>query len=278
MKNWIIGLVIAVLVVAGVYYFGFYRPAVTPEPEATPVVAVEPEAEPEAAVSPPETEMSPLPAAEPQPLEPVPLPMLAESDPLVLESLAGLVGASAVDAYLASDNVASRLVTTADALGGRQVPGAIQAVRPPDGEFLAVPNEQPDEIVRNEAGDVIPQFTLDPDNYARYTPYVELLETADPASLAESYRRHYELLQEAYRLQGFPDGDFNERLLAVIDELLATPEVAEPVRLMKPEAYYLFVDPELEALSAGQKILIRMGPENAARTKTRLRAIRSYLQ
>lgn len=278
MKNWIIGLIIAVLVVAGIYYFGIYRPAASVTPEAAPVAVVEPEPAPEAEAPPPEPEVSPIPDSAPPTLETVPLPMLAESDPVVIESLAGLVGASAVESYLAADNVVSRLVTTTDALGGRQVPGAIQAVRPPDGEFLVLPNEVSDEVIRNEAGDIIPQFTLDPDNYARYTPYVELLESAEPASLVESYRRHYGLLQEAYQLQGYPDGDFNERLVAVIDELLATPAVMEPVRLMKPEAYYLFVDPELEALTAGQKIVVRMGPENASRVKDRLREIRGYLQ
>jgi hypothetical protein len=278
MKNWMIGLVIAILVVAGIYYFGFYRPAATATPESTPVAVAEPEVEPEAAAPQPEPEATQLQPAEPAVLEPVPLPMLAESDPVALDSLADLVGAPAVQAYLASDNVVSRLVTTVDALSGRQVPGAIQAVQPPDGDFLALPNPEPEEVIRNEAGDIIPQFTLNPDNYARYTPYVELLESADPAALVDSYHRNYELLQEAYRLQGFPDGDFNDRLSAVIDELLDTPEVTEPVRLMKPEAYYQFVDPKLEALTAGQKILVRMGPENAARVKARLREIRGYLQ
>jgi len=49
------------------------------------------------------------------------------------------------------------------------------------------------------------------------------------------------------------------------------------VRLIKPEAYYLFADKDLESLSAGQKILIRMGPENAARVKSKLTEIRAAL-
>ena len=58
---------------------------------------------------------------------------------------------------------------------------------------------------------------------------------------------------------------------------LATPEAETPVRLVKPEAFYLFADPELESLPAGQKILLRMGPENAARVKVKLREIRSLM-
>ncbi|HYL23657.1 MAG TPA: DUF3014 domain-containing protein [Burkholderiales bacterium] len=40
---------------------------------------------------------------------------------------------------------------------------------------------------------------------------------------------------------------------------------------------YEFADPDLETRSAGQKILLRMGPENAARVKAKLWEIRREL-
>jgi hypothetical protein len=40
---------------------------------------------------------------------------------------------------------------------------------------------------------------------------------------------------------------------------------------------YLFVDEDLEALTAGQKIMLRMGNENAARVKSKLSEIRQAL-
>jgi hypothetical protein len=51
-------------------------------------------------------------------------------------------------------------------------------------------------------------------------------------------------------------------------------EVQEPVRFTQPRCYTSFDDPKLEELSAGQKILVRMGGENAAKVKTKLREIR----
>ena len=51
----------------------------------------------------------------------------------------------------------------------------------------------------------------------------------------------------------------------------------EPLRLVKPEAYYKYVDPQLEALPAGQKILVRLGNSNAARVKAKLREFRAAL-
>jgi hypothetical protein len=52
------------------------------------------------------------------------------------------------------------------------------------------------------------------------------------------------------------------------------PEITGPVALAQPKVLYEFADPELESRSAGQKILMRMGAENAARVKTKLREIR----
>jgi len=40
---------------------------------------------------------------------------------------------------------------------------------------------------------------------------------------------------------------------------------------------YEFADPELDARSAGQKLLLRMGAANAARVKSRLRELRRQI-
>jgi hypothetical protein len=283
MKNWIVGLILLVLAAAGFYFFKYHQPveSIVPEqPSAEMAEQAMPEPEPAPVVTVPEAETAvenEKLATEPAAVEEVPLPMLAESDPVAFEAAGQLIGEEAASELLASDNLISRLVTTVDALGGRQIPGTLQAVREPAGNFAAVPDDEPDTIIRNEEGDPIAQFTLDPANYQRYTPYVEIFEAMDTAQLLESFDRNYALAQEAYRMQGYPQGEFNERLIAVIDELLATPQVSDPVQLVKPEAYFLFADPELESLTAGQKILVRMGNPNAERVKTKLMEIRAAL-
>lgn len=212
------------------------------------------------------------------PVEATPLPELSESDPLAVQSLAELVGEASVVRYFAGEEVISRLVSTVDALGSRQVPGNIQAVNGPGGEFEVTADQQPDTVILNEEGDPIPQFVVDPVNYRRYTPYVEMFEALEPSQVAGLYRSNYPLFQQAFVQLGYPEGEFDDRLLAMVDELLATPAVKEPVRLIKPEAYYLFADEELEALPAGQKMMIRMGNENSARVKSKLSEIREALQ
>jgi Protein of unknown function (DUF3014) len=46
---------------------------------------------------------------------------------------------------------------------------------------------------------------------------------------------------------------------------------------VQPKVLYQFADPELESRSAGQKILMRMGPVNESRVKAKLRDIRKAL-
>jgi hypothetical protein len=99
----------------------------------------------------------------------------------------------------------------------------------------------------------------------------------DTARLIEAYRLHQPLFDEAFAELGYGDVAFDDRLMETIDGLLATPEVSDPIRLIKPEAYFLFADPQLESLSAGQKILVRMGSDNASRVKAKLREIRAAL-
>jgi hypothetical protein len=49
------------------------------------------------------------------------------------------------------------------------------------------------------------------------------------------------------------------------------------LELARPKVLYEFADPQLEGRSAGQKVMMRMGSQNAARVKAKLREIRREL-
>jgi hypothetical protein len=280
MKIWLTGILVFVLGAGTYYYFRIYLADVekveSPPPlvESTPAIT-EPSAPDEdvtdyVASEPEEYESSPV-------VEPRTLPMLSESDPLVLESAAQLVGEATVMQNMVSEGLVSRLVATIDSLTSAQVPGIIIPLNPVGGEFEATADESPEFAQTTPDGDPIPQYVLDPVNYRRYDSYAETLESLDIEELVANYHQLYPLFQEAYRELGYSDGDFTGRLVAVIDEMLATPEPSDPVRLIRTEAIFQFRDPELERLSAGQKLLIRMGPANASRVKAQLRTLRAAL-
>ena len=126
------------------------------------------------------------------------------------------------------------------------------------------------------AGDGAVRF-LDPDNELRYAAYVRLAERVSSAGLVAAYVRLYPLFQSAYDELGYPSAYFNDRLVAVIDHLLEAPEVVGPVRVLQPKVRYVFESPALERLSAGQKLMVRMGVDNARRVKAKLRDLRGRL-
>jgi hypothetical protein len=276
----ILAVVAAVVVVLGGIAWYVYETRQEPAAEAAPAVEIAPEpaapavdavAEPEVAERAPSAEPSPqLPEKEP-------LPVLEESDAYVTGTLDDLVGEAMVMRFFTRENIVHKAVATVDALGARQVPRPILVLNGPSGDYPVVENPDPETVVRDEAGDPVPQYLSTPAAYERYAPYVEMLEDVEPDAFVGLLRENAPLFDGAFRQLGYTDGRFEDRLAAVIDELLATPEVEGPLQLMKPEAYYLFVDPDLEALSAGQKILLRMGSDQAARVKSWLSEVRKAL-
>ena len=99
----------------------------------------------------------------------------------------------------------------------------------------------------------------------------------DAASLVAVYLRYYPLFQEAYADLGQSGRHFNDRMIHVIDHLLAAPEISSPIKLVRPKVQYRFADPGLEALSSGQKAMIRIGPAHAKTVKRKLRQIRAEI-
>jgi len=219
---------------------------------------------------------APPPPAEPAIQNPVPgegqgdaakpLPALGASDSEFADALTQVVGQGSVAAFLVRDNIIRNVVVTVDNLPRAKVAVERRPVQPTPGETLTEGDA--------DAGEVA---TLSVQNYARYAPFVKAVETADTKQLVALYFHWYPLFQKAYEDLGYPDKYFNDRLVATIDDMLRAPEVEGPVRLVRPRVFYEFADPTLEARSAGQKLLIRMGPDNAARLKAKLRELRAAI-
>jgi hypothetical protein len=188
---------------------------------------------------------------------------LAESDSALASALAHLLGDERLRQWFYADAMVRRFVATVDNVPRQTVALKVRSMQPVQGRF---------ETVRE--GDMV---TIAAGNAARYTPYVQALERVDAKQLAGVYLRFYPLFQQAFEELGYPKAYFNDRLVQAIDHLLATPEIAGQLELKQPKVLYEFADPNLEALSAGQKALLRMGPDNARRVKARLRALRSEI-
>jgi len=191
-----------------------------------------------------------------------PLPALGDSDAAMSDALAEVAGAAAVKDYLLPENIIRHLVVTIDNLTRQKAPVDKRPTSAIAGSFMV----NGDEL----------HATLDPQNFKRYQPLVEVIQKLDAQKLAAVYIHFYPLFQSSYQDLGYPNGYFNDRLVQVIDLLLAAPQPAAPA-LVRPNVMYKFADPALEALPAGQKLLIRMGPENAAAIKAKLKELRAII-
>jgi hypothetical protein len=263
---------VVIAAAGGGYWWWSTRPAPTPPP-APPVIRQ---------VAPAAVEQLPPPAA-PAISHPVDsgtsgtrfgLPPLDESDAYFKKALDGLLGRKAVTSFLALDGFARRFVATINNLGTDNTAAELWPVHRTAGLL----------VIDKVAGGIV----ISDRNAERYTPFIRFVDAVDTQRAVALYLRIYPLFQRAYEDLGFPGKYFNDRVVEVIDHLLATPNLTEPIKVklvaadgisrqLGPGGLYLFVDPALEASSSGQKILLRMGRANASRLKAKLTNIRALI-
>jgi hypothetical protein len=243
-----------VLAAAGVYYLKVRSPPLPAAPSEPARVA---SATTEPGIS------HPLPQAAGNAASAAPLPELADSDAPLRDALAQLSGAEAVKDFLAPQDLIRKMVVTIDNLPRQKVAVDKRPANPVAGSFIA----NGDEL----------HASIDPRNFDRYKPMVAVISRLDAKQLGALYIHYYPLFQQSYQNLGYPNGYFNDRLVEVIDNLLATPSPAGPIELVRPNVMYVYADPALEARPAGQKLLMRMGPENAKAVKAKLTELRAVI-
>jgi hypothetical protein len=246
---WSLILLAVAAVAVWVYYDGMRltQRAIEPPPARAPTASTEPQIR------------YPL-RTDPQP---EPLPALNESDTTVAGALRALLGPRALEELFNSSQLIRRVVATIDNLPRSKVAARLMPVTRAPGPFRTAGKGE--------------DLTIAPDNSARYVKYVELARAIDAEKMVALYLRFYPLVQNAYEELGYPDAYFNDRLVEVIDHLLAAPELPQRTRLVQPKVFYELADAELEKRSAGEKILMRIGGENAAVIKAKLQEIRAEL-
>ncbi|MFO1220076.1 MAG: DUF3014 domain-containing protein [Burkholderiaceae bacterium] len=261
----------ALLTVAGLGGLYWYQQRRQPPPPEPAPVATAPAPAPAA------------PASEPAIRHPLPEPAAVSAPaPLVAVDAANpwtavandLVGRGNAVRFVALDDFARRLVVTVDNLARAHAAPRLWPLHPTPGRFSVVGEGE--------------ARTVAPTNPARYAPVVGMLAAVDARRVAAYYVQMYPRLQKVYEELGYPGKYFNDRVVDVIDHLLATPDPAEPLAITlldikgevpsaQPWLRYEFADPALQSLSSGQKILLRVGSAHRATLKAKLRELRALI-
>lgn len=258
--QWFIPIVLAIAAGAALWYYwvAVKKPLAEPEPMPVPVAE-----EPLVLPGP----LHPIPAIQVDTSERpdlMPLPALEQSDEYFKLELIEIFG-RLMGEILADSGVIEKFVASVDNLPRDRIAKRIRPIGSIGGQF---------EIGGQDGSG---GFSISVDNYRRYDELVALVTSADLNEVVAMYRRFYPLFQSAYTDLGYPDGYFNDRLVEVIGHLLATPEPVAPVALVRPHVLYEYADVELESLSSGQKLLLRMGNDHMARMKKTLRELRQLV-
>jgi hypothetical protein len=238
-----------------------------------PVVAEAPVVVPVA----PEAPASAPPAGVRHPIETLPDIPVAEADAPADEPAAftdaarALLGRDAALALLQLDGLVSRIVVTVDNLDREHAPSRLWPVNPVAGRFTTI---------ATTGG-----LAIAPGNAERYERLVQFLEGIDTPRAVALYVRFYPQFQRTYMALGYPRSYFNDRLVDVIDHLLAAPTPPAPVAVQpvgvkgpyamtRPWVHHRFADPALESTTAGRKVLARIGSDRALRLKAKLAEFR----
>jgi hypothetical protein len=192
-------------------------------------------------------------------VQPIDLPPLVLTDPLVREMLGKLSSSPTLAAWLATDGLIRAFVVSAENVADGQTPAKHVRAIAPRAPFRTV----------NEGKTIV----IDTRSYSRYDGLANAAASMDAAGLARVYSILKPRLMEAYQELGHPEGDIDSAVERAIVLLLQTPVVDEPVALRSRVLSFKYEREDLEALSPAQKQLLRMGPRNVRVVHEQLRAI-----
>jgi hypothetical protein len=248
------GIILAVtLILPLIIYFFFIKGAPAP---ASPPTSTDAETAEVHSSLPPTDEA----AREKAPLEPEVLDIeLNKSDEKLRELSKNCSSHPSFKAWLKNNGIIRRVTAVVDNIAAGESPAAHL-------EFLA----SPVEFKVKKRGDSV---YVDPAGYKRYNGVTAVLVSLDSGELVGLYHRTKPLFEQAYKELGYPEGDFGEALLRAFSVLLNTPIPKGDILLEEKVRSYAYADPGLENMSPAQKHLLRMGPGNIIKIKTKIREI-----
>jgi hypothetical protein len=249
----IIGVVVAIVIAIGLFFYKHYYGNYSPSKIQTPT-AISGSENPILSLTAPPIEIK---------APPVELPTLGSPPKNINTALLELFGEKTLLSLLKINDFINHFVVTIDNLGGPVSSVEMWPVKKVDGQFQTEVSE-------------------------RYQPYVDAIKKIDPPKAAAIYFAFYPKIQGAYASIGYPDKQFNQRFIQVLDLLIKTPEASElmPVAMMKVEGPYQFIQPWThyqfqksiyEQLTIGQKIMLRLGPQNESAVKAKLKYFRELI-
>ncbi len=114
-------------------------------------------------------------------------------------------------------------------------------------------------------------------SYLRYDGFTDAVAKLDVGVLVNTFHMLRPVYEQVYGYLGLNPDDFDNAIIRILDLVLATPEIGEPIALKPKAVMYVYATPALESLPDVQKQLLRMGPDNIRRIKQQAQTLRDGL-
>lgn len=219
-------------------------------------------------VAAPEPIAAPVPAPPPAPA----LPPSDRTDPLVRTQFGALSSHPSLAKWLEATDLVRRFVAAVFAVAQGDSPRQALNFLEPAGAFRAQ-----EKVGRRNGVRSVRSF-IDPESYRRYDLIADVLDSVEISKVAAAYAELAPLFEMAHAEIAPPGTTFAATLGKAVGRLAALPLPDEKVELEAHGAVYRYADPKLEALSAAEKHLLRMGPKNMSRVQGKLKELAAALQ
>ena len=144
-----------------------------------------------------------------------------------------------------------------------------QGLRPPVKRLREVALTQP--FLVTQKGE---KMYISAASYQRYDGLAQAINAINPQTAVNFYQRYLPLFQAVFAELSYPsDYKVLDSIKAATAKVIQAPVIAGDIEVIRPAVRYKFADPKLEKLSALDKQMIRMGPENTRVIQDKLREL-----
>ncbi len=144
-----------------------------------------------------------------------------------------------------------------------------QGLRPPVKRLREISFPQPFSVTE-EGGRVY----MSAQSYHRYDRLAQAINSIDRRGVVALYKKYLPLFQVVFAEFSYPDNyQVLDSIKAATGKIIQAPVITGKIELIRPSVYYKFADLKIEKLSALDKQMLRMGPDNTRLIQNKLREL-----
>jgi hypothetical protein len=115
---------------------------------------------------------------------------------------------------------------------------------------------------------------ISPKSYQRYDPLAHAVNRIDSQAAVALYKKYLPLFEVVFKEFSYPKSyQVLDIFKAAVGKILQAPIITGRIEVIQPSVHYKFADSKLEKLSALDKQMLRMGPDNTRLIQKKMREL-----